>query len=55
MGRTSQLEEIINLLMDPNPLTRPSIEEVLLHPRMQVLANSNNLKKTLNFESVGRR
>ena len=33
-NRTTQLEDLINKMMDPNPETRPSIDEILLHPNL---------------------
>jgi serine/threonine protein kinase len=49
--RSDQLEEIINLMMEPNPEVRPSVDELLMHPRLQVIAGSmsKGIKKTLNL------
>ena len=34
-NRSSQLEDLINLMMSPEPEDRPTIEEILLHPNVQ--------------------
>lgn len=49
--RSDQLEEIINLMMEPNPENRPTVDELLMHPRLQVIAGtmSKGIKKTLNL------
>ena len=38
--RTTQLEELINKMMDPDPEARPSIEEILLHPNLSSIMNA---------------
>lgn len=34
-NRSLQLEQLINLMMEPDPNSRPSADEILLHPRLQ--------------------
>lgn len=44
-NRTTQLEDLINKMMDPDPETRPSIDEILLHPNLsKVMHKEQSLK-----------
>ena len=44
-NRTAQLEDLINKMMDPDPETRPSIDEILLHPNLsKVMYKEQTLK-----------
>ena len=36
-NRTDQLEKLINLMMEPLPENRPGIDEILMHPKLQVI------------------
>ena len=39
MGRSKQIEEIINQMMSPDPEERPTIDEILQHPFLQRFLN----------------
>lgn len=36
-NRSTQLEDLINKMMDPAPEARPTIEEILLHPNLSTI------------------
>ena len=39
VNRSTHLEDLINKMMDPDPDTRPCIDEILLHPYLSAVIN----------------
>ena len=50
-NRSDQLQQLINLMMEPEPANRPDIDEILSHPRLLII-NKNFPKKNLTFSPM---
>ena len=51
-NRSVQLEQIISMMMEPDPALRPDIDKVLLHPNVQAAINKTSVGKSTSSPIV---